>query len=155
MKHNENRTRARFAIAATLAGFSLCLSPGVRAEGGASQTLSILPVAGLFPRVQQDYEGDILRIDLMAEGRGWNYQVKLLTPEGDVLKLYYDATTLDLRRTVGQGQPDDGNIGGSVKSVLSTDDTGWTNGDSDSGGGGGGGNGDGGDGGGGDDGKDD
>ena len=160
MKHNENRIRARIAIAAVLAGFSLCLSPGVRAEGSASQTLSILPVAGLFPRVQQDFEGDILRIDLMAVGRGWNYQVKLLTPEGDVLKLYYDATTLNLRRTVGQGQLDYGDIGSSVNSALATDDASGTNGDSDSGSGGSGGGGggdddDGGDDGGGDDGKDD
>jgi uncharacterized membrane protein YkoI len=57
------------------------------------------PVQELLERVGSRFAGSVLRIELEHEDEGeapWVYEVKLLTPEGDVLELAYDAATLEL-----------------------------------------------------------
>jgi uncharacterized membrane protein YkoI len=57
------------------------------------------PLEELLQRVRSRFAGSVLKIELEHEDDGdvpWLYEVKLLTPEGDVLELEYDAGTLEL-----------------------------------------------------------
>jgi uncharacterized membrane protein YkoI len=57
------------------------------------------PVHELLQRVRSKFAGSVLKVELEHEGEGdalWVYEVKLLTLEGDVLELAYDAATLEL-----------------------------------------------------------
>lgn len=65
------------------------------------------PLAKLLSRVEETYQGDIIEVELeeeddeggMYDGE-WRtlllYEIKLLTPQGNLVKLEYDARTLDL-----------------------------------------------------------
>jgi uncharacterized membrane protein YkoI len=56
-------------------------------------------VQELLQRVRSKFAGSVLKIELEHEDEGdapWVYEVKLLTPQGDVLELAYDAATLEL-----------------------------------------------------------
>jgi uncharacterized membrane protein YkoI len=56
-------------------------------------------VQELLQRVRSKFAGSVLKVELEYEDEGdapWVYEVKLLTPEGDVLELAYDAATLEL-----------------------------------------------------------
>ena len=64
---------------------------------------TIAPLQRLLERVETDFGGRVLTVELEHEdddagaGAGaWIYEVKLLEASGDVLKLEYDAATLDL-----------------------------------------------------------
>jgi uncharacterized membrane protein YkoI len=57
------------------------------------------PIHDLLQRVGSQFAGSVLKIELEHEDDGeasWVYEVKLLTPQGDVLELAYDAATLEL-----------------------------------------------------------
>ena len=57
------------------------------------------PVEELLRRVEANFPGRVLKVELEDEGNGevtWIYEVKLLTSEGDVLELEYDARSLEL-----------------------------------------------------------
>jgi uncharacterized membrane protein YkoI len=57
------------------------------------------PVHELLEQIRSKFAGSVLKVELEHEGEGdapWIYEVKLLTPEGDVLELAYDAATLEL-----------------------------------------------------------
>ena len=60
----------------------------------------ILPLESILKRVRTERTGDILDVDLEDghDGR-FVYEIKLLTPEGRVVKLEYDAATGDLLRS--------------------------------------------------------
>ncbi len=57
----------------------------------------------LIARIQSKYEGSILKVELKSpeNAPGWRYKVKMLPSTGNVLKLEYDAETLDLLRVKG------------------------------------------------------
>lgn len=79
------------------------------------------PVASLMlllERVGRDFEGDVLELELEQEDGRPVYEVKLLTPKGNVLKVYYDARTLDVLEVKGRHEdhgddPHRGKDGGS------------------------------------------
>ena len=53
----------------------------------------------------------MLKIELEHEDEGgvpWVYEVKLLTPQGDVLELAYDAATLELIGLEGRYRENEG-----------------------------------------------
>ena len=53
----------------------------------------------LLQWVRSKFAGSVLKVELEHEDEGdapWVYEVKLLTPECDVLELAYDAATLEL-----------------------------------------------------------
>lgn len=58
------------------------------------------PLQQLLARIRQDFAATVLQVELENEASGGErrsvYEAKVLTPEGDVLKLEYDARTLEL-----------------------------------------------------------
>ena len=71
----------------------------------ALQAGEIAPLNALLARVREDYAGRLLQVELehedVDEGAGWVYEAKVLTPEGNVLKLEYDARSLELLEVRG------------------------------------------------------
>ncbi len=51
----------------------------------------ILPLARILERVERDYPGRVVEVELEREHGGWRYEVKLLQAGGRVLKLEVDA----------------------------------------------------------------
>ncbi|MFV2067277.1 MAG: PepSY domain-containing protein [Pirellulales bacterium] len=103
----------RFGIAVLVAAASTLATFGLparaddprhdpRQPAGAGE---IVPLEQLLARVRRDYGGRVLKVELEGEDRegeaGWFYEVKVLTPEGNVLKLEYDATSMELLEARG------------------------------------------------------
>lgn len=68
------------------------------------------PVRELLERVAGEFPGSVLKIELEDEDDGgitWVYEVKLLTPRGDVLELEYDAGSLELLEVEGRHREDE------------------------------------------------
>ncbi len=69
-------------------------------EEKAARSSEVVPVEQLLGVIRQRFDGRILKVELDQEwrigGRIWVYDVKILTPEGEVLKLEYDARSLEL-----------------------------------------------------------
>ncbi|GJL54252.1 MAG: hypothetical protein NPIRA02_13840 [Nitrospirales bacterium] len=53
------------------------------------------PIQQLLTRINQDFDGIILEIELEEDDAQWIYEVKLLTPQGNVLEVEYDAKSMD------------------------------------------------------------
>lgn len=56
----------------------------------------VVPIERVFQQVQKEFDGIILELELEDEESQWIYEVKLLTPQGNVLKIEYDAKTMAL-----------------------------------------------------------
>jgi uncharacterized membrane protein YkoI len=53
----------------------------------------ILPLRAVLERLEREHPGQVLEIELESEDRRWVYEVKLLQPGGQLLKLEIDAGT--------------------------------------------------------------
>jgi uncharacterized membrane protein YkoI len=77
---------------------SLALSPALLADDGdhdrARQALEadeILPLRIIIEKLEQDYPGQILEVELDHEDGQWIYEIKLLRDHGGLVKLKLDA----------------------------------------------------------------
>ncbi len=104
------------ALAIGLALLTLAVAAGVMIAGApasagedssrlraAVQAGQIAPLENLLSAVRRDFNGQIIEIELESESIGLVYKVKLLGPQGHVSKLEYDARSLALLRTKGDG----------------------------------------------------
>lgn len=105
--------RARNLIAIVLAA---ALTAGVLAGpaagddeeplGGHPGAVGVASFDDLLARVRADFPGRILEVELEDEDEGGAeapvYEVKVLSADGHVLKLEYDAITLDLLEAKGR-----------------------------------------------------
>ncbi len=70
----------------------------------ALQAGQIAPLNELLARIRGDFAGRLLQVELEQEEEEvprWVYEAKVLTPEGNVLKLEYDARSLELLEVKG------------------------------------------------------
>ena len=58
----------------------------------------ILPLERIVESAKQRFGGDVLDVDLEDEEDGFRYELKLIAPDGRILKLDYDAATGELLR---------------------------------------------------------
>jgi len=70
----------------------------------------IVPLSRALAKVESLYRGEVLEVELEDDdhgdgkgGRSFMYEIKLLTPRGDVLELKLDAKTLDVVKVEGRG----------------------------------------------------
>lgn len=82
----------------------------------------IVPLSLILEKVEAIYEGSIIEVELEDEGdegfevgdegergsghfmSGFIYEIKLLTPQGNLLKLKFDARTAELIQVKGHGE---------------------------------------------------
>lgn len=62
----------------------------------------VLPLRTILDRLEQDYPGDILEVELEREDGRWVYEIKLLRDSGAVNKLELDARSGTLLRIKGR-----------------------------------------------------
>ena len=56
----------------------------------------IQPLRHLFAAVSRHSEAEIIDVDLHETPQGWVYALRILTPQGHVRDLYFDARTLEM-----------------------------------------------------------
>lgn len=88
--------------------FCVLLWPGLPAVGDAADDVptmeGVLPIEHALAQARADFDGRVLEVELDKEergSRGYVYEVKLLTVDGRVLKVEYDAHTLERVRVKG------------------------------------------------------
>ncbi len=57
----------------------------------AVQAGQVLPLRAILDKVATDFPGDVIETELEDEGGGPVYEIKLISPEGRVMKIIYDA----------------------------------------------------------------
>lgn len=62
----------------------------------------VVPFAAILEAVERDFAGRVLEAELEREGGRWIYEIKLLAPGGQILKLDYDARSRELLRARGR-----------------------------------------------------
>ena len=72
----------------------------------------VVPLSIILEKVESLYEGSIIEVELEDEGddggeheiTGFLYEIKLLTPHGNLLKIEMDARTAELIQVKGHGE---------------------------------------------------
>lgn len=71
----------------------------------------VVPLQQLFERIRRDFGGRVLKVELEQENHEdnlrWIYEAKILTTNGHVLELYYDAQALELLDVEGSYEYDE------------------------------------------------
>lgn len=62
-----------------------------------------LPLSRMLERVEADFTGRLVEVELEKDDGRWIYELELLTPQGHVIELTYDAKTGVLLETEGRG----------------------------------------------------
>jgi len=99
----------RHALGLSVLMLCLMAAPPLLADqdGDESQPTGLTPLALLLGQIHGKFPGNVIKVELKrAEHAGkhvWVYALKLLTPDGDVLKLRYDAKSLRLLQKRGHG----------------------------------------------------
>lgn len=97
------------ALAALLLALSLGPSLPARADKDADraraavQAGEILPLSRILDTVSRQFAGDVIGVKLERDDGAWQYEVKLLLPNGSVAKLEYDARSAALLKAKGHG----------------------------------------------------
>ena len=83
--------------------------PAVAAAAGdhdraraAREAGDVVPFAAILEAVERDFVGRVLEAELEREDGRWIYEIKLLAPGGQVLKLDYDGRSRELLRARGR-----------------------------------------------------
>jgi hypothetical protein len=74
----------------------------------AVQAGQVMPLPALLDKVQRQVPGQVLEVELEGEGARWVYELKLLQPGGQLVKLHVDAATgevLDVKRRKPEPPP--------------------------------------------------
>ena len=63
----------------------------------------ILPLREILTRIDSTYPGQMIEAELEDEGGVMVYEIKMLTRDGRVMTLFYDAGTGELLKAKGRG----------------------------------------------------
>jgi uncharacterized membrane protein YkoI len=63
----------------------------------------ILTLEKILTAVEGSFKGQVVEVELEREDGRWQYEIELLTAEGNVLELTYDAATARLLEVEGRG----------------------------------------------------
>lgn len=96
--HVPGRFWPSVAVVALLAAAAAAPSHGdddhMRARA-ARQAGEIRPLTEIIDAVRRDNPGEIVEVELEHEHGRWIYEVKILTPQGEIRRLDYDARTAE------------------------------------------------------------
>jgi uncharacterized membrane protein YkoI len=101
------KLRARIRLPLVLFAATLAVAPACVALAGKDDHVEarellrrgqIVPLAQVLEAVHQRVPGDGIEVELEREHGQWQYKVKVLTPTGQVRKLYLDARNASVMR---------------------------------------------------------
>ncbi|MBA4326889.1 MAG: peptidase [Polaromonas sp.] len=73
----------------------------------ALQAGQVLPLGKVLERLERDHPGQVMEVELEQEEGRWIYEVKLLQPQGQLVKLKLDARTAALLSAKGGSTSDE------------------------------------------------
>jgi len=73
----------------------------------ALQAGQVLPLGKVLERLEREHPGQVLEVELEQEGGRWVYEIKLLQPQGQLVKLKLDARTATLLPGKGSNRRDE------------------------------------------------
>ena len=98
----------RWGAAACLLWAAAVIAPNALASGKddhdhdrarqAVQSGQVLPLPAVLERLQREVPGQVLEVELEQERDRWIYEIKLLTPAGQLTKVKLDARTAEVLR---------------------------------------------------------
>lgn len=96
----------RWGAAACLLWAAVVATPNALASGRddhdrarqAVQAGQVLPLPAVLERLQREVPGQVLEVELEQERDRWIYEIKLLTPAGQLTKVKLDARTAEVLR---------------------------------------------------------
>ncbi len=96
----------RLGVAACLLWAAVVATPNALASGKedhdrarqAVQAGEVLPLPVVLERLQREVPGQVLEVELEQERGTWMYEIKLLTPAGQLTKVKLDARTAEVLR---------------------------------------------------------
>lgn len=97
---------ARLAVAAWALCAAALVAPSAAASGHddhdrarqAVQAGQVMPLPAVLERLQREVPGQVLEVELEQERGRWIYEIKLLTPAGQLTKVKLDARTAEVLR---------------------------------------------------------
>jgi uncharacterized membrane protein YkoI len=98
------RTLATAMLLVLLSSLTPAQARGGRGDGDhdrahrAVQAGEVMPLEQVLSHLAKDNPGQVLKIELEREDRQWVYEVKLLQPDGQLVKLLLDARTAEVLR---------------------------------------------------------
>jgi hypothetical protein len=103
---SERRHAMRWGAAACLLWAAAVIAPNALASGKddhdrarqAVQAGQVLPLPAVLERLQREVPGQVLEVELEQERDRWIYEIKLLTPAGQLTKVKLDARTAEVLR---------------------------------------------------------
>lgn len=66
----------------------------------------VVPLRDVLSVVEREFRGEMVEVELDERRGRLVYEVKLLTPDGSIIELYYDARTKALLKAEGRGVKD-------------------------------------------------
>ena len=96
------RGLAAFLVAALAVGAAASANDHDRARRALEEG-RILPLKEILARAQGAYPGQVIEAELEDEGGMVVYEIKMLTANGRVMKLFYNAATGELLKTRARG----------------------------------------------------
>jgi hypothetical protein len=113
--------RLRKSSAVALALAALGVAPGWAGDGHdhdrarqAVEAGEVLPLKTIMERVERDYPGKVMEVELERHGERWIYEIKLLRAGGALVKVKIDGRTgevmdaIERRKTEGRPHADSG-----------------------------------------------
>lgn len=89
------RRMSLLLVAALLAAAPVCVALAGKSDHVEARELlkrgEIVPLARILDVVKTKVPGDVIEVELERDDGAWQYEVKVLTPAGQVRKLYLDA----------------------------------------------------------------
>lgn len=73
----------------------------------AVQAGQVLPLRSVLERLEREHPGQVMEVELEQEEGRWIYEVKLLQPQGQLVKLKLDARTAALLSAKGNSKSDE------------------------------------------------
>jgi hypothetical protein len=96
--------RSLFALGLMLAPMAVVLADSEQDRArDAVRAGEIAPLGQILEAVKRDFAGEVLDAELERDDGRWIYEIKLISPQGAVLKLKYDAKSRALIRAQGHG----------------------------------------------------
>lgn len=109
MRFSLERRRLTAGLLAGLAAVLLRCNPAMADDPGdherarrALEAGEVMPLRAVLDRVERDYPGEVLEVELDREDGAWVYEIKLIRKGGDLLKLELDARDGSLRGIRGR-----------------------------------------------------
>ena len=97
------RVLAAFLVAALAVGAAPASASDHDRARRAVEEGRILPLKDILARAQGAYPGQVIEAELEDEGGMVVYEIKILTQDGRVMKLSYNAATGELLKTRARG----------------------------------------------------